>query len=74
MAGRMVPAGWTGRQVRLEYVGPAGDGRLPFVGLASRHASGKLLDVMGVGPVLGIGGARTLFPWESVVLMELVED
>lgn len=70
----MVPAGWTGRQVRLEYVGLAGDGGLPFVGLASRHTSGKLLDVAGVGPVLGIGGARTLFPWGCIVMMELVED
>lgn len=62
----MVPAGWVGRSVRLEY---------SAAGEAYRHAtSGKLLDVVGAGPVLGIEGARTLFPWGSVVLMELVED
>lgn len=61
----MVPAGWIGRSVRLEYA----------AGEASRHTtSGKLLDVVGAGPVLGIEGARTLFPWCSIVLMELVED
>ena len=61
----MVPTGWTGRMVKLEYVGGAE---------GARSTSGKLLDVAGAGPVPGIEGSRTLFPWGVVVLMELVEE
>jgi len=69
----MVPDGWTGRKVRLEYVAGAG-GTMSAIGLGSRNTGGKLLDVVGAGPVLAIGGARTLFPWGCIVTMELVED
>ena len=51
--------------VKLEYLGGAE---------GARSTSGKLLDVAGAGPVLGIEGSRTLFPWGVVVLMELVEE
>lgn len=71
----MVPTGWIGRRVRLEYVaGRDPGGTSSAIGLASSLTTGKLLDVVGAGPVLGIEGARTLFPWGSIVLMELVED
>jgi hypothetical protein len=69
----MVPDGWTGRRVRLEYVAGAG-GTSSAIGLSTRDTSGKLLAVVGAGPVLAIAGSRALFPWGSIVAMELVED
>ena len=69
----MIPDGWTGQLVRLEYVAGAG-GTLAAIGLGTRNTRGELLDVVGAGPVLGIEGSRTLFPWGCIVMMELVED
>jgi len=69
----MIPDGWVGRGVRLEYVAGAG-GTLAAIGLGTRNTRGKLLDVEGAGPVLGIEGSQTLFPWGCIVTMQLVED
>jgi hypothetical protein len=33
-----------------------------------------LLDLCPAGPVLGIGGAKTVICWDSLRLLELVED
>jgi hypothetical protein len=37
-------------------------------------ASGTLLDLYPAGPILNIGGAKTLLSWDRLVLCELVED
>jgi hypothetical protein len=36
--------------------------------------SGTLLDLYPAGPVLNMGGAKTLIAWDRLVLCELVED
>jgi hypothetical protein len=41
---------------------------------AGQETSGTLLDLYPAGPVLNIGGARTLLSWDRLVLCELVED
>jgi hypothetical protein len=60
----LLPSTWLSRQLRLEYV----------VCGQLRETTGTLLDVYPAGPVLNAGGARTLIAWETVAVVELVED
>jgi hypothetical protein len=39
-----------------------------------QETSRTLLDLYPAGPVLNIGGAKTLLSWDRLVLGELVED
>jgi hypothetical protein len=40
----------------------------------ARDLYSRLLDLYPAGPVLNIGGAKTLLSWDRLVLCELVED
>jgi hypothetical protein len=60
----LMPSTWLERTLRLEYVDSDGKGQ---------KTSGKLLDIYPTGPILAIGGARTLLLWERLVLVELRE-
>jgi hypothetical protein len=59
------PSTWLERTLKLEYVDSFGVGQA---------TSGTLLDLYPAGPVLNIGGAKTLLSWDRLVLCELVED
>ena len=61
----LLPVSWIGRTLRVAYVDCYGDGQ---------ETSGTLLDIFPAGPVLNIGGAKTLISWERLVLAELIED
>jgi hypothetical protein len=62
----MVPTTWLDRTIRLEYVGPGGEGR---------ETTATLLDWTPAGMLLMVSGAKkTLLSWERLVLCELVED
>ena len=61
----MLPATWISRAVKIEYVGAAGE---------LQATTATLLDWCGMGPVLNLGGARTVVGWDRLVLCELVED
>jgi hypothetical protein len=61
----LLPSTWLTRTLKLEYVDSSGVGQA---------TSGTLLDLYPAGPVLNIGGAKTLICWERLVLCELVED
>ncbi len=61
----LLPCTWLDRTLRIEYIG--GDGLM-------RESTATLLDVYPAGPILNIGGAKTLLAWERLVLCELVED
>jgi len=61
----LLPSTWLERTLKLEYVDGFGVGQA---------TSGTLLDLYPVGPVLNIGGAKTLLSWDRLVLRELVED
>jgi hypothetical protein len=61
----MVPTTWIDRTLKLEYVGAAGMGR---------ETTATLLDWCPAGLLLNIAGAKTLLPWERLVLCELIED
>ena len=39
-----------------------------------QEASGTLLDLYPAGPILNIGGAKTLLSWDRLAVVELVED
>jgi len=41
---------------------------------AGVETSGTLLDLYPAGPVLNIGGVKTMLSWDRLVLCELVED
>jgi hypothetical protein len=57
---------------RRGYLGPL---RLEYVVCGElREASGTLLDVYPAGPVLNAGSDQTLIAWETVAVVELVED
>ena len=49
----------------MEYVDCYGGGQ---------ETSGVLLDFYPAGPILNMGGAKTLVSWDRLVLCELVED
>ncbi len=61
----MMPSTWLNRSLRIQYVDGFGVGQ---------ETSGTLLDLYPAGPVLNMGGAKTLLCWERLVLAELVED
>jgi hypothetical protein len=61
----MVPTTWIDRTLKLEYVGAAGMGR---------ETTATLLDWCPAGLLLNIAGAKTLLPWERLILCELIED
>jgi hypothetical protein len=61
----LLPSTWLERTLKLEYVDCRG------MGVAT---SGTLLDLYPAGPVLNMGGAKTLIAWDRLVLCELVED
>jgi len=61
----LLPSTWLERTLKLEYVDGFGVGQA---------TSGTLLDLYPAGPVLNIGGAKTLLSWDRLVLCELVED
>jgi hypothetical protein len=60
-----LPSTWLERSLKISFVDAFGSGV---------ETSGVLLDIFPAGPVLGIGGAKTLISWERLVLCELVED
>jgi hypothetical protein len=60
----LLPSTWLSRALRLEYV----------VCGELRETTGTLLDVYPAGPVLNAAGSRTLIAWETVAVVELVED
>lgn len=59
----LMPSTWLERTLKVEYVDAFGKGA---------KTSGVLLELYPAGPVLGIGGAKTLIAWERIVLCELV--
>ncbi len=61
----LLPSTWLTRTLKLEYVDAFGVGQA---------TSGILLDLYPAGPVLSMGGAKTLICWERLVMCELVED
>jgi hypothetical protein len=61
----LLPSTWLERTVRVSYTDCYGSGQ---------ETTGTLLDLYPAGPVLNIGGAKTLLSWDRLVLCELVED
>ena len=61
----MLPSTWTNRTVRVSYTDCHGTGQ---------ETSGVLLDFFPAGPVLGIGGAKTLISWDRLAVVALVPD
>jgi hypothetical protein len=61
----LLPSTWLERTLRISYVDCYGSGQ---------ESSGTLLDLYPAGPVLNIGGAKTLISWDRLALCELVED
>ena len=61
----LLPSTWLKRSLRVEYAGAMGE---------MREATATLLDTYPAGPVLNIGGAKTLISWDRFVLAELIED
>ncbi len=60
----LLPSTWLERALKIEYV----------VCGELRHATGTLLDLYPAGPVLNVAGARTLIAWDTVAVVELVND
>jgi hypothetical protein len=60
----LLPSTWLQRQIMVEYV----------VGGAVRETTGVLADLFPVGPVLLVGGRRTMISWDALAVVELVED
>jgi hypothetical protein len=61
----LLPSTWLERTLKVEYTDCHESGQ---------ETSGTLLDLYPAGPVLNIGGAKTVICWERLVLCELVED
>jgi hypothetical protein len=61
----LLPSTWLERTLKVAYTDCHG------IGVES---SGALLDLYPAGPVLNMGGAKTLIAWDRLVLCELVED
>ncbi len=61
----MLPSTWINRSVRAEVIGL--DGK-------SVPISGTLVDWFPFGPVLRTGSTRTMYSWDSLRLIELVND
>ena len=61
----LLPSTWLERTLKVEYTDCYGSGQA---------TSGTLLDLYPAGPILNIGGAKTLISWDRLALCELVED
>jgi len=61
----LLPSTWLERTLKVSYTDCYGDGQ---------ETSGTLLDLYPAGPVLNIGGVKTMLAWDRLVLCELVED
>ena len=61
----LLPSTWLDRTLRIEYTDCHGTGQ---------ETSGVLLDFFPTGPILNVGGARTLISWDRLAVVELVED
>jgi hypothetical protein len=61
----LLPSTWLTRTLKVAYVDATG---------AGVETGGILLDLYPAGPVLNVGGAKTLIAWDRLVLCELVED
>lgn len=61
----LLPSTWIERTLRVAYTDCHGGGV---------ESTGTLLDLYPAGPVLNMGGAKTLIAWDRLVLCELVED
>lgn len=60
----LLPSTWLERTLKVSYTDCYG---------SEQETSGTLLDLYPAGPVLNIGGAKTLLSWDRLVLCELVE-
>jgi hypothetical protein len=60
----LLPSTWLERTLRVEYVDARGDGQA---------ASGTLLDLYPFGPVLNVGGAKTVLSWDALRVVQLVD-
>lgn len=60
----LLPSTWLERTLKLEYV----------VCGELRETTATLLDLYPAGPVLNVAGARTLIAWDTVAVVELVND
>ena len=61
----LLPSTWMNRTLRVAYTDCHGSGV---------ETSGTLLDLYPAGPILNLGGAKTLICWERLVLCELQND
>jgi hypothetical protein len=61
----MLPSTWMNRTIRVEYLDAHGSGA---------QVSGTFLDWCVLGLIMNVSGARTILSWDSVRLVELVED
>src|SRR5215203_4344060 len=61
----LLPSTWLERTLKVEYTDCYGSGQA---------TSGTLLDLYPAGPVLNIGGAKTLISWDRLAVVELKED
>jgi hypothetical protein len=61
----MLPSTWLNRSLRVEYTDASGRGQA---------TTATLLDCYPAGPILNVGGGKTLISWDRLVLAELVED
>jgi hypothetical protein len=61
----LLPSTWLERTLKVAYTDCYGSGQ---------ETSGTLLDLYPAGPILNIGGAKTLISWDQLTLCELVED
>ena len=60
----LLPSTWLERTLNLEYV----------VGEDLRTTEATLLDVYPAGPIVNAGGARTLISWDTIAVLELIND
>jgi hypothetical protein len=60
----LLPSTWQGRSLKVEHL----------VGGAVRETTGVLADLYPAGPILNVGGVRTLISWDTLATVELVGD
>jgi hypothetical protein len=60
----LLPSTWLDRELRVEH----------NVGGAVRETVGTLADLYPAGPILLVGGRRTLISWETLCVCELQPD
>jgi hypothetical protein len=61
----MLPSTWLNRSVRVEYADGFG---------SAVERSGALLDTYAAGPILSLAGTKTLIAWDTLRVVELVEE